>query len=636
MPEVKAVGTRLMVNGQPRFLLGANYWSRRANIQMWRDWDLSSVVEDLDKAREIGLNSLRIFLLARDFSDEEGRARREALEKLRLFFDEAAKRGILLFPSLIVGHMSGKNWPLPWDPNDEVYTSRAIERASRFIAEVVKEFKDHPALGGWILSNEITHVRRPPSLEEFRTWLGALKRLIHEIDGKHPVSVGDSTCLVAKPELKPENVRDLVDYFSPHLYLYDFDPVRHTLAYAANLEYCRSLGKPVVLEEFGYPTALYSEESHAQFIEVVLFCALGLGASGAFVWCLSDFPREGDEPYLWEPHELTFGLLKADGSEKLAAKVVRRFSKVLKLLEVDDFRAPKRETAILVPSHFYKYYPFHNLPRDDEAKAMVEAYALAKAASLPVTFVREEELDGSRFKLLIAPSITRLLTVTWRKLLRLVERGLVLYYSNCRHLTWPHMSSSHLWEELFGVKPALLAGLFGVALPDVIKLEFTRDLPPVSAGSVFTVNCYRKDVGAQEFVSIDAEVAARYDGKDALFIARRGEGSAYLLALPYELLLASTPAVDMTKGYHFLYSHLARIAGISPTFAASDPRVQVEYLVGDAHYLVVAVNHSFKELEVELKTPSGVKMAKVEGAKVSGSRLLLKPKSGAALLFERK
>jgi len=562
------------------FYLGVNFWPREANILMWRRWDLDSIVEDLEKLKSIGVDSLRVFLLAEDFAYPSGEVKGDALIKLTEFLDEASKRGFKVFLTLLVGHMSGKNWPFPWDPSNEVYTPAVTHRTIRFIRRVVSRVRGHPAVECWVVSNEIRHVKTPEEPDHFRSWAESVVGAIKFID-ERPVSIGDNTSPTSPVFLMPENVGELVDYLSPHIYLYDDDPVRHGLTYMAILEYCLSTGKPTILEEFGFPTNLYTEESHAGFIETILVGSLALGARGALIWCAFDFPREGDEPYLWEPHELSFGLFRSDGSPKPAAESVKRFRELLEILGDEEYELPERDVGILVPATFYKSYPFTFEDRGDLFSALVQAYVMAKRAALNVTFIRETEME--RKPLIIVPSVPRLLTTTWRRLLEYVEKGSVLYYSHARYLDHPHVSSCHVWTELFGVKPSLKAGFKGVWRE---KLELKID------GELVEVPATRRDVGSTGFTPVEAEVVCESGGEPLLLRAKRGRGLAYLSPYPLELYLREASLGNEYK----IYEMLAREAGIKPVYNPSTPSIQVEYWAKNGEpSLLFLINHSYRE-----------------------------------------
>lgn len=614
MPKTTGVGPTIRLEDKKEFLLGVNYWSREHNILMWRKWSEESIREDLTKAKEIGLKALRIFVLAEDFADTAGSLKEESAEKLKKFLDIVAENGIIVFPTLLVGHMSGKNWSFPWDSENRVYDIDILEKTRRFIREIVARFKDHPAIGGWIISNEITLVAKPEKPQYFYNWLRTLYRDIKESDPDHVVSLGDSTSPFSSL-LIPEKIREYVDYFSPHLYLYDDNSIRHTMTYIAVLEYCRSLNKPVILEEFGFPTNLYTEESHAQFIEVVLVGALAVGTSGAFIWCFSDFPGEEDEPYLWEPHELSFGIIKANGEYKKAAEVVKKFSELLEILDLDQYSLPEREASIVVPATLYRDLPFTFENNYELFKALSQAYVLSEQASLQTTFIREDDIKNCRTKLIIIPSIPRLLTRTWRTLLKLAKKGALVYYSHLRYTTHPHVSASHIWEELFGVKPLLKAGL-RAEVADYLYIKFED--------WVLRIPEVRKDLGSTGFYLVDAKPIGFAYRKPVFFESQRGKGFAVLSAHPIELHLAYS---SLYSNAYKLYERLSLKAGVKPFYKAQNPAIQVKYWLKKGEpKIVFLLNHSY----TPLKTRPVGEIIWGEGRKENGL-IELKPKSAIVL-----
>ena len=505
--------------------------------------------------------------------------------------------------------MSGKNWPFPWDPEDIVYEPRVLDKTLHFIKGIVEAARGHPAVAGWIISNEITHVRKTEDITLFRLWLEAIVRTIKSLDPDKPISLGDSTVPYKPLPIRPENIAEVVDYLSPHIYLYDDNPVRHGLTYMAILEYCLSLGKPTLLEEFGFPTNLYTEESHAGFIETILVGSYALRASGAFIWCAFDFPREEDEPYLWEPHELFFGIFRKDGSPKPAAEAVKRFNELLKILDWNNYEPSEKEVKIIVPTVLYKHLPFTFENAADLSKALIRAYVLAKQSCLNVTFTREEKIE--RGKLFIATSLPRLLTSTWRNLLKLVEEGAVLYYSHARYLANPHVSSTHLWEELFGVKPSLKAGLRGVCKSEVaLNLKTDKIIIPAS----------RRDIGSTGFTRVDAEVLE----EEVFFKAKRGRGIAFLMAYPIELYLYSVQ--DIGNAYE-IYRLLAEDAGLKPFYTPYSPAIQVEYWIRKGKpSILFLINHSYDTVKTIMVGE------KIWGRpKVDENTLIMPPKSAAVI-----
>ncbi|MCY0860344.1 MAG: DUF4434 domain-containing protein [Sulfolobaceae archaeon] len=618
------------------FYIGVNYWPEVSNIKFWSRWNPEEIENDFAKMREIGINAIRTFLLDEDCAYNDGRLKEDCKIKIKQFLDIAEKYGIKVFLTFIVGHMSGKNWPIPWDPNNEIYSSKAIENAKKFITQVVENFKNHKAIGGWILSNEITLVKKPSSVEEFKLWVSSLYHAIKDIDRDHLVSIGDSVSLYSQPYLKPENLRGIIDYASPHLYRYDEDPIRHTLTYESVLEYCRSSGIPTLLEEFGYPTSLYSEESQAGFIDIILHSALFYGTIGAFIWCFSDFKNESDEPYLWEPHELTFGIFRKDLSRKPSANVVEDFTKFLKSVKLEEYRLPKREAAIIVPSFLYKDFPFVgevNM-RDDIAKLLSQSFTIARLSGINVTFVREEE-EFSNYKLILIPSISRLLTSTWKRLLDFVENGGVVYYSTL--IPGYHMSATHMWEELFGVKPNLNAGGGGLILPEDIEVEFLERFGSIKMGEKIRVEGSSISLKTYRFKEVDAKVIAHVPSHEFnIYLAKRGKGFAVLSNIPFEgIILTSMEGKNYNMGILKFYRSLAEVSNIEIKYFAEPAGVEVVYMEGENEDLVGILNHTFEDKEALIYYPSGYTLIDVD-IKDNPLRLKLKEKSTHVLRIKKQ
>ncbi|QGA55358.1 DUF4434 domain-containing protein [Sulfolobus sp. E5-1-F] len=566
-----------------RLILGFNYWPRISNIKMWSKFEIEEIRRDFELMSQLGINTIRAFILDEDCADQQGNLKQDCKGKIERFLEEAEKHSIKVLLTLIVGHMSGKNWNIPWDSDNTIYDK--IEQTKRFIEDVVNSFKRSNAIMGWVLTNEISLVKVPENDNVFFKWLKELYSYIKGIDDQHVVSVGDNVSPFSHNFLKPENVKGIVDYASPHIYLYDQDPIRHSFQYFMILEYDRSSGLPVILEEFGFPTSLYSEESHAKFIGLILRGALVYGADGALIWCFSDFPRESDEPYLWEPHELTFGVIRQDGSEKIAARVVKDFSSKIKNIELSSYKVHKRDSAILVPSWFYKDFQFvsEQNRRWDFAKVLNQAFTFARLSNIQVTFARENE-NLSNYKLLIIPSITRLLTSTWRKLLEVVENGSTIYFST---YTLTHLSATHLWEELFGVIPNNYAGSKGVRIPERIRLN--NDIIDIGQSNLYTYSFKEKDA---KVIGVDK------DNNGVIFMAKRGKGNSILSTIPLELISSNNEI--MNSRYVSLYNYLARVANIEQSFPPQDFGVEIQYLEGKEDSLIAVLNHTWEDKEYRL------------------------------------
>lgn len=151
---------------------------------------------------------------------------------------------------------------------------------------------------------------------------------------------------------------------------------------------------PVVLEEFGFSTHQFSEESHSKFVNDILYTVLSRGGSGAFLWRFSDFINETDPTYEWRPLELGFGVIRSDEFEKKVAEIIRRFRSELETMEGLGINAKlKRLVEAYIIASFYLWSDYKTVYYKELLmyfgilKPMAIAYALLSASSVPASLV---------------------------------------------------------------------------------------------------------------------------------------------------------------------------------------------------------------------------------------------------------
>jgi len=641
--RTEAKGSLILTDGSFRFLLGVNYWPRKLNIRMWRDWDEEALKEDIEVMRSLGVRAVRLFLLDQDWVTASGDLNGVQLQRLRWLLDRLGDSGIVAFVTLLVGHMSGRNWAVPWAPDNDIYSAKGVEGTARFASAVASAVKGSRGLGGWILSNEMSLLRQPPSPEAQLALLRAVAQSLRSADGEHVFSSGDVPSGYAQ---RPNLVRGVVDYVGPHLYLYDDDPVRHGFSYSGMLELFSDDGQvPVVLEEFGFSSLQFSEADRAAFIYEVLYSAFAHGASGAFVWCFSDFPAEGEPPYEWRALELGFGLVDRDGRPKPSAESFRRFSEELGRLEALGAHVRLRRVSralVLSPYYVLGDYEFAGYRQwlggfEAAVKPVLVAHQLLTMAGAQASIRHEPEFEGNEGRrLVVVPSAVSGLATTWRKLLNYVEDGGTLYASLLRGVggaRFPHESGTQLWQELFGVEQALRVGSFGVRLSGRRTLTLERDLGGLRRGWSVSVD-FQVPLYAYSVRPVDAEVLASLDGEPVIFMARRGKGRALLSTVPLEAALAYADSVGDWRPYADLYHAIASEAGVD-TLRPSDPRVEVQELRGEGQSLIIAVSHWPGELSVELPVREASLVAGNAALREARPvRLGMPPRGAAALLVK--
>src|SRR6266704_2719672 len=147
---------RVLVDGQPVSWVGANFWSRTGGPFMWRGYDPDVVRDELRVLREHGLTMTRSFFFWPDFMPEPDAIDEDMAARFADFLDRHAEQRMSTVPTFIVGHMSGENWDPAWRGGRDLYADVwMVGRQAWFAGEMTRRFGPHPAVAGWLVSNEM-------------------------------------------------------------------------------------------------------------------------------------------------------------------------------------------------------------------------------------------------------------------------------------------------------------------------------------------------------------------------------------------------------------------------------------------------------------------------------------------------
>lgn len=387
---------------QPSFILGVNYWPRRKAMQWWSDFDPAEVRDEFSLISELGMEVVRIFLLWEDWQPAPDMVNQQALRDLETVCDIAAELGLRLNVTFFTGHMSGPSWTPPWMLQRELakpqrifqvvsgqqiincgyrnpyHDARVLQAEELLLRSVVSALRQHPAIEVWNLGNEPDLFAWPAGAAEGRAWARRMTSVIREIDPVHPVTCGlHVASLLEDNGLRINDLFDEVDIPVMHGYpMYadwsaapldaDFVPFLCALTTAL-------CGKPTLMEEFGGCTAgpgqpssfwewtrygkpfrqfMASEEDLADYVGKVLPALVEVGATGAMIWCFADYvPELFKRPPCDEArHERFFGLVRADGSLKPHAEVIKRFAATRPVVQP----ARRRLTLDIPPEEYYR------------------------------------------------------------------------------------------------------------------------------------------------------------------------------------------------------------------------------------------------------------------------------------------
>ncbi|HEY0260766.1 MAG TPA: cellulase family glycosylhydrolase [Lacisediminihabitans sp.] len=620
---MKRQSHKIIHNGEPTTWIGVNFWSRVGGPRMWRDYDAAVVGEELAVMRDHGMTLTRSFFYWHDFMPTADALDEVLVERYRDFLDQHEKLGMTTIPTFLVGHMSGENWDPSWREGRELFSDVTfVAKQAWYVRELTARFADHPAVAGWLLSNEIpiygnwhTAGVGTNDSEVVGSWAQILIDAVRAGGGTQPVSIGDGAWGVETTGrdngFRIRELAGLVDFHGPHVYRMETDPVRQNLGSAFICELLDIGGKPVVMEEFGLTSDYVSEDNAAHYYRQVLHNTLLAGATGWITWNNTDYDNLYDQaPYSHHPFEMHFGLTDKDGRPKAQAVEVKHFAELAHRIGFERLTRPDSETALLVSSYLEAQYPFTD-PMDapivfDVAR---QSYIAAREADIQVGVARE--LDGvpDDCSLYLVPSAKQLLAGTWRTLVERAENGATVYASvyygehgTQRGPWWPNL------DEMFGVTKRTRYGLVDPIVEDELRISFLVPFGGIAAGEelTFPVGGNENSRAYLPVEATDAEViAVDQHGRPALLRRRTGSGWMVLGTYPFEYFATVTPFVNPESTWR-LYDALATESKVVRDVRVEDPRVTVGRMDHeDGRRFVWFVSQSDEALSVTPSTVTG-------------------------------
>lgn len=369
------------------FLLGMNYWPRRSAMYMWQRFDAGEIRDDMALIKSLHLKAVRFFLHWEDFQPARERIDNLMLNRLQIVMDAIAEHRLLAMPTFFTGHMSGVNWLPEWTLDahttsgrfrtiskgrsvpfgiGDFYKGPLLDAQELHVRAVGRMLRDHPALWMWDLSNEFSNLREPAEPGDAANWSHVLSEALHEESGK-PVTAGTHgedlerdrgirlSSLCAPFEVANMHGYSVYSSFSRGRLDEEVVPFLCQVAQSC-------ANKPVLFSEFGNPTcppgtvspyervplpgdkidlsehvpplnaakyACLREDEMSDYGYGVLDRLHKAGATGAFWWCYADYAKEVADlpPFDKAPHELSFGIVRQDGSPKPIASALKKFAK---------------------------------------------------------------------------------------------------------------------------------------------------------------------------------------------------------------------------------------------------------------------------------------------------------------------
>ena len=282
---------------------GLNYYPKESPWDTFGNrFNDSVIASDFRKIKEMGLNSVRVFIPYSDFGEAHLDAIR--LSKVKSLLDAAEKEHLKVIITLFdfYGDYSVPNWTMTYTHAEKV----------------VKEFMDHPSLLAWDLKNEPDLDFESRGKDNVLAWLKELNIRVKKWDNLHPITVGWSS-----PEAAI-NIAEELDFVSFHYYrdckdfLSAYDKMKNAIP----------SGKITVLQEYGsssysgfWNLFRNSEEKQAAYYKEIQ-PILEKAQIPFLFWTLYDFESVptavvGSRPWRREPQKY-FGCLDVEGKPKKA------------------------------------------------------------------------------------------------------------------------------------------------------------------------------------------------------------------------------------------------------------------------------------------------------------------------------
>jgi endo-1,4-beta-mannosidase len=231
----------------------------------------------------------------------------------------------------------------------DIYTDPALLDAQLFLAQrLASTFAGHGGLAGWDLGNEFSNVRWPAHPSEIARWSSLMTEALR------PARVDVAGGLHAPDIEQDRGIRiSTIAASWDEVMMHGYPLYTETATAADDPEWvpfvsataARFAGKRVNAQEFGLPDHELGEDRVARYADAVLQRLWRLGAVGASWWCFTDYAAELRRlpPFDLAPHELHFGLVRADGTAKPVAEVWRQFGR-RRVLDMSPFDGPDEPT----------------------------------------------------------------------------------------------------------------------------------------------------------------------------------------------------------------------------------------------------------------------------------------------------
>lgn len=408
--------------------------------------------------------------------------------------------------------------------------------------------------------------------ESFANWVRTLREGIRDAGSQQLITVGQDEGGF-QDRLSPAFFGPHVDFTTNHSWWQNDSILWDSLV-------AKQPGKAMLIQETGLQrelnldeTSRRTPESEAALFERKVAMSFVQG-SGAIEWLWNT------NSYMTEGNETPIGAVRADGTEKPEATVMRNFAKFAAVLK-DHLRNPEPAQVAIIASQAAQYSALADLQIEAQRKAV---RALAYYARLTPYLIYENQIEKlGAPKLAILPSAQSLTEAAWQALLKYVDAGGKLL------ITGPVDRDEH-WQRVNRATELVLG-----AQPIPLTYHTASVLPADAAPIPALRNLYSQplsfDPQAQSWLEALRLPTASFTELN------RGKGRILWAAEPVELAQGLDAAGSV-------YAYVAARLGVQPQFdllAPLSPGVMVYPIALEDSVLYIIVSDNAADARVDLR-----------------------------------
>ena len=395
-PFVQRDGACFLLDGQEYRYVGTNFWYGAILGSEGQGGDRERLCRELDKLHELGLDNLRILV----GSDGErgvttkveptlqvapGVYNDTILAGLDYLLQQMGERGMkaVLYLNNSWEWSGGYGFYLEQAgagrqprPNEDGYqvfmqamsqyalNEKAHELFYQYVRDIIGRtnrytnvaYVDDPAIMAWQIGNE-PRAFSEEAKEPFAQWLSKASALIRSLDKNHLISIGSEgiwgcegdTALYERVSSDPN-----IDYMNAHIWPYNWnwakeDSLQENIGRACknsgeylkgHIAIAHKLGKPLVVEEFGYPRDDFKRDpaspttARDQYYDYIFSMAMGDSiVKGCNFWGWGGEARpvhqeqwQVGDPYCGDPAQEAQGLNSVFDCDSTTIAIIRKYN----------------------------------------------------------------------------------------------------------------------------------------------------------------------------------------------------------------------------------------------------------------------------------------------------------------------